>query len=143
MRLWSLHPRYLDPKGLVALWREALARPGRAPGAIPGDIATIPSCSDSARSPLRVAASPSTFGPCTRNRSSEATASTGARLCTGGTVARVDVTRGQLDFEWRHLLAKLEKRNPPVLEALQNTGDPAPHPLFRVVPGAIEEWERP
>ena len=24
MRLWSLHPRYLDPQGLVALWREAL-----------------------------------------------------------------------------------------------------------------------
>ncbi|MHB8406081.1 MAG: pyrimidine dimer DNA glycosylase/endonuclease V [Gammaproteobacteria bacterium] len=24
MRLWTLHPRYLDPQGLVALWREAL-----------------------------------------------------------------------------------------------------------------------
>ena len=24
MRLWSLHPGYLDARGLVALWREAL-----------------------------------------------------------------------------------------------------------------------
>src|SRR5699024_6158179 len=24
VRLWSLHPKYLDAKGLVALWREAL-----------------------------------------------------------------------------------------------------------------------
>lgn len=24
MRLWSIHPQYLDPQGLVALWREAL-----------------------------------------------------------------------------------------------------------------------
>ena len=24
MRLWSLHPKYLDSRGLVALWREAL-----------------------------------------------------------------------------------------------------------------------
>ena len=24
MRLWSIHPKYLDPIGLVALWREAL-----------------------------------------------------------------------------------------------------------------------
>lgn len=24
MRIWSLHPKYLDAKGLVALWREAL-----------------------------------------------------------------------------------------------------------------------
>lgn len=24
MRIWSLHPKYLDTKGLVALWRETL-----------------------------------------------------------------------------------------------------------------------
>ena len=24
MRLWTLHPRYLDSRGLVAAWREAL-----------------------------------------------------------------------------------------------------------------------
>ena len=24
MRLWTLHPTHLDPRGLVALWREAL-----------------------------------------------------------------------------------------------------------------------
>jgi hypothetical protein len=24
MRLWSLQPKYLDSKGLVAVWREAL-----------------------------------------------------------------------------------------------------------------------
>lgn len=24
MRIWSIHPKYLDAKGLVALWRETL-----------------------------------------------------------------------------------------------------------------------
>jgi len=24
MRVWTLHPKYLDAKGLVTLWREAL-----------------------------------------------------------------------------------------------------------------------
>jgi len=24
MRLWTVHPRFLDPKGLVAAWREGL-----------------------------------------------------------------------------------------------------------------------
>ena len=24
MRLWSIHPKYLDATGLIALWREAL-----------------------------------------------------------------------------------------------------------------------
>jgi len=32
MRLWSLHPRYLDPKGLVALWREGLLAQAVAAG---------------------------------------------------------------------------------------------------------------
>ncbi|HKZ12022.1 MAG TPA: pyrimidine dimer DNA glycosylase/endonuclease V [Rhodanobacteraceae bacterium] len=33
MRLWSLHPRYLDSKGLTAAWREALlARAGQTRG---------------------------------------------------------------------------------------------------------------
>ncbi|MEM4485925.1 MAG: pyrimidine dimer DNA glycosylase/endonuclease V [Zestosphaera sp.] len=26
MRLWSLHPKYLDRVGLLALWRECLLR---------------------------------------------------------------------------------------------------------------------
>jgi hypothetical protein len=30
MRLWSLQPRYLDPQGLLALWREAQAAPRSA-----------------------------------------------------------------------------------------------------------------
>ena len=36
MRLWSLHPRYLDPKGLVALWREALLAQAVLRGATKG-----------------------------------------------------------------------------------------------------------
>jgi len=24
MRIWSIHPKYLDPSGLVTVWREAL-----------------------------------------------------------------------------------------------------------------------
>ncbi len=36
MRLWSLHPRYLDPQGLMALWRETLlAKAVRRVRAIP------------------------------------------------------------------------------------------------------------
>ena len=42
MRLWTLHPKYLDGVGLVALWREALlARAVSA--AARGGIGTTPS----------------------------------------------------------------------------------------------------
>ena len=38
MRIWSVHPQYLDAKGLVALWREALlAQAAHVAGAVRRD----------------------------------------------------------------------------------------------------------
>jgi hypothetical protein len=53
------------------------------------------------------------------------------------------VTRGQLQYEWNRLMAKLEARDPEWKGQLSGVKRPAPHPLFRVVPGDIEAWERP
>ena len=65
------------------------------------------------------------------------------KIAPGGTTPLIDVPQGQLDFEWRHLIAKLEARAPAWREAL-GTPDPlAPHPLFRTIPGGIADWERP
>ncbi len=52
------------------------------------------------------------------------------------------VTRGQLLYEWDHLLAKVKARDPEGCRQLAAVKRPQPHPLFRVVPGAVEEWER-
>jgi hypothetical protein len=52
------------------------------------------------------------------------------------------VTRGQLRHEWRHLLAKLAVRDAERRRRLQTVKRPRPHPLFRVVAGDIETWER-
>ena len=54
---------------------------------------------------------------------------------------RIRVTRGQLDYEWRHLRAKLARRDPEWLARIDHAS-PRPHPLFRVVAGEVEEWER-
>ena len=59
------------------------------------------------------------------------------------TSARLDVTSGQLDFEWRHLLKKLETRAPERHEKYLSENTPLPHPLFRVIPGGVADWERP
>ena len=47
MRLWSLHPRYLDAKGLVAAWREASPplTPNRPPTA-PSPLCCAAGCAD-------------------------------------------------------------------------------------------------
>ena len=44
--------------------------------------------------------------------------------------------------EWNHLLAKLAVRDPESYERLARMTRPRPHPLFRVVRGAVESWER-
>ena len=51
-------------------------------------------------------------------------------------------TRGQLKHEWRHLLRKLARRSPRVYERWRRERAPEPHPLFRIVRGSIELWER-
>lgn len=54
----------------------------------------------------------------------------------------MDVSRGQVDFEWNHLMTRLEGRAPEWRE--QQLAAPAPlvHPLFRVIPGGVADWER-
>ena len=63
------------------------------------------------------------------------------RIEPGGTAAHIDVTRGQIDFEWRHLKKKLTARAPEWLEG-QSASPSRVHPLFRVVPGGVADWER-
>ena len=54
------------------------------------------------------------------------------------------VTRGQLEFEFAHLLKKLEKRDKKKLEELKglNPETIEPNPVFRVIDGKVERWEK-
>jgi hypothetical protein len=54
---------------------------------------------------------------------------------------RLDVTDAQLAYEWEHLRAKLAVRSPDVATRWADVTTPEPHPLFRVVPGPVAEWE--
>ena len=142
MRLWSLHPKYLDQKGLVALWREGLLAQAVLKGATAG-YRNHPQlqrfCAQS--SPV------SAIAAYLRAMHAEAVARNyrfdAAKIAPGGTAPAIAVTQGQLDFEWRHLIAKLEGRAPAWREALGTPNPLAPHPLFRAIPGSIAEWERP
>jgi hypothetical protein len=54
------------------------------------------------------------------------------------------VTRGQLEYEFDHLLKKLEKRDKKKLEELKdlNPKNIEPNPVFRVIDGEVEKWEK-
>ena len=141
MRLWSLHPKYLDSRGLVALWREALLAQAVLRGRTRG-CTRHPQLDRfrGARTPV------GTIAGYLRIVRAEAAkrgyAFDGRRIAGAGSPGRLTVTRGQLEWERRHLLAKLRRRDPARAAALAPLRRPRAHPLFRVVTGTIAGWER-
>jgi hypothetical protein len=55
---------------------------------------------------------------------------------------QIPETRGQLLYEWGHLKARLRKRAPQVGRQFRSIALPEPHPLFRIVPGTVRDWEK-
>jgi hypothetical protein len=142
MRLWSLHPRYLDSKGLTAAWREALLARAVLAGRTRGyrahpQLARFSGCP----APLD-AINDYLHGVFVEARARGFTFDE-AKLSAKRSDARLTVTRGQLEFELRHLRSKLRVRDPERLRQLPRAvGKVDTHPLFRAIPGPIEAWER-
>jgi hypothetical protein len=141
MRLWSLHPRYLDRQGLTAGWREGLLAQAVLAGRTRG-YTRHPQLTRFRAQPAPV----EVVGDYLHGLATEAT-SRGYRYDTTKIEQRsaepvvLPVTCGQLAHEWVHLVRKVETRSPDWLRALRHVERPDPHPLFRVVPGPVEDWE--
>ena len=140
MRLWTMHPKYLDPRGIVALWREALLAQAVLKGQTSGYM-RHPQLSR-----FRNTAFPAeSIASYLRGVHAEATRRgyffDATRIVSYGYAKPIMVTRGQLDYEWAHLKKKLQVRAPSWLDRIQPVSRPVPHPLFRIVPGTVAEWE--
>lgn len=140
MRLWTLHPKYLDSKGLVALWREGLLAQAVISGRTKGykhhpQLIRFLQTPDPAQyvSAYLIAVHAESirrefqFDP--------------GKIDQTAHVPQLTVTIGQLEYEWRHLTAKLEARAPSWLTHISGVLVPEPHPLFRVIKGDIAPWE--
>lgn len=141
MRLWSLHPKYLDPKGLVALWREALLAKAVLHGETRGytrhpqlerfrEHSHPTSAINAYLAAVHVEATqrgysfdPSKIGPVE-------------------VVQPIVVSSGQMALEWQHLQNKLAVRTPTVLAQWERVQIPTCHPLFHIEPGPVASWER-
>jgi len=142
MRLWSIHPKYLDAKGLVALWREGLLAQAVLSGRTRG-YRHHPQLQR-----FRESADPSKYIAEYLRVVHREAARRGyrfdiAKVGPGGRVEKAGVTMGQLEYEWTHLRRKLATRAPDWLKTLRAIDAPQPHPLFHVVEGGIATWERP
>jgi hypothetical protein len=141
MRLWSLHPEYLDARGLVALWREALLAQAVLRGRTTG-YTRHPQLDRFRRAPAPVGSVATYLRGVRREATARGYAFDARRIARGRAPGRLTVTHVQLEWERRHLLAKLRRRDPPRAVALASVRRPRAHPLFRVVPGGVESWER-
>jgi hypothetical protein len=141
MRLWSIHPRYLDPKGLVALWREALL----ARAVLKGDTRGYtqhPQLERFREHPSPLAAINAYLAAVHQESSTRGYRFERSKLEYAGEAQPMVVTSGQIEFEWDHLRRKLEARSPALLAQWSGVTIPVCHPLFRVVEGPVARWER-
>ena len=141
MRLWTIHPRYLDVRGLVALWREALLAQKVLQGRTlcyrhHPQLARF----QAQRNPAAALASylRAVHEEATRRGYHFDRRKIGVRRSRG----RIVETDGQLLYEWRHLRRKLKRRDPKTYARHRSDHVPEAHPLFRIVRGSVREWER-
>ena len=141
MRLWTIHPKYLDARGLVALWREALLAREVLRGRTNGyrrhpQLQRFQSCASPRTAINRYLA------VVYAEALSRGYAFDRRKLGRVGSAQRIVATDGQLHYEWWWLLTKLRQRSACVYRRHLEVSRPAMHPLFRVVPGPVAEWER-
>jgi hypothetical protein len=141
MRLWTLHPKYLDSIGLVALWREGLLAKAVLRGRTVGytrhpQLERFRSASDP------VAAMNAYLGVVHEEAARRGYRFNAMKLRGRHAVTKLAATRGQLDFEWTHLLLKLERRSPLHYRVLVRVSRPRAHPQFTIRRGPVADWEK-
>ena len=140
MRLWSLHPVYLDGKGLTALWREGLLAQKVLSGNTRG-YRSHPQLDRFKRQADPLAAIGAYLREVQREASRRGYRFDAGKILSGGKTLRIGVTAGQLAYELAHLKAKLETRDKEAYQRVAALGMPQAHPLFEAVDGGVEPWE--
>ena len=141
MRLWTIHPQYLDPQGLVALWREALLARAVLRGQTRG-YQNHPQLDrfrahDAPRSAINAYLAAVHIEAIARGYAFDK-----RKIGPLRSVRSIPITLGQISYEWEHLLKKLSVRSRGLWGQWRTIGVPRCHPLFTPVPGLIEPWER-
>jgi len=141
MRIWTIHPKYLDPQGLVALWRETLLARAVLRGETKG-YRHHPQL-HRFQSHARPLSAVNAYLRCLLEEAeSRGYSFNRSKVGPVGGIVKIKVSSGQLAYEWRHLRLKLKARSPVCYRQWLNLAVPDAHPLFTISPGPVEPWER-
>lgn len=140
MRLWSLNPSLLDAKGLVALWREALLAQHVLQGKTKGylnhpQLHRFKEC-ESPKNAISAYLLHVHEEALRREYNFDR-----KKIMARSVHAPIKVTKGQVEFEMMHLKKKLKERDPEKLKEICKL-ELSTHPLFEVIEGEIESWEK-
>ncbi|HSB65888.1 MAG TPA: pyrimidine dimer DNA glycosylase/endonuclease V [Anaerolineales bacterium] len=141
MRLWSLHPGYLDTIGLVACWREGLLARSVLQGKTRG-YRNHPQLLRFKAQTDPLAALDQYLSAILDEAKCRGFAFDPTKVCRHAQLFIIPVTDGQLKYELNHLQAKLIKRDIERYESLSRVAAPLPNPIFCVIRGEIEVWEK-
>jgi hypothetical protein len=141
LRLWSIHPQYLDAIGLVAVWREALLAQKVLKGETRG-YTHHPQLKrfKSHPNPLGVIALYLTeIWNEAERRGYHFDKGKIGKILSHQTMS---VTSGQVHYEFEWLCEKLREREPHISQTLLSIKIIECHPLFTIIEGEIEAWEK-
>ena len=141
MRLWSIHPKYLDRLGLLALWREALLAQAVLLGKTHG-YRNHPQLLRFKAEPSPIDAIGAYLFVIYEEASKRGYRFNSTKIHPWKRPRPILVTSGQIRYEWHHLLFKLSTRDPIRFNAFDNISTPDPHPCFQICQGALEAWEK-
>ena len=141
MRIWSVHPKYLDSKGLVALWRETLL----AKKVLSGKTSAYKNHPQLIRfkqsqDPIRIIdyyLSEVWKEADTREYKFDV-----KKFNNQEDVEKLILTSGQLEYETQHLKKKLKIRDQERYNFYSKISIFDTHPLFKLIKGEIESWEK-
>lgn len=140
MRIWSLHPKYLDTKGLVALWRETLLAKHVLEGKTKG-YKNHPQLDRFKKSKKPLDNINHYLAEIYKEASQRNYNFDKSKIDWGFTKNKLTVTSKQLAYECSHLLNKLQIRDTNKHKELKKMVTIETHPLFKLIEGEIEQWE--
>jgi len=141
MRLWSLHPKYLDKLGLLGLWREGLLAQKVLLGKTKGyknhpQLIRFKKTND----PILYIGTYLYYVYLEGKR--RGYNFNKDKIIKYDLKLKMPVTIGQINFEFRHLLEKLKIRDKEKYEEIKDEKIIKPNPIFYIIDGDIEEWEK-
>lgn len=141
MRLWSIHPKYLDARGLVALWREGLLAQSVLLGKTKG-YRNHPQLLRFKGAENPVGAIAGYLRCVVQEADRRGYNFNRAKIVNKKSSKKLPVTTGQLDYEFSHLMAKLKRRDARLYNKLKNIKKVEASRFFGEKSGGVEFWEK-